>query len=525
MKNLLITSILSGFIILQSCAKHETFKELPQGPINHHLIVLAKIKDGVRARGFSGATPAGTEVFCEVGKINSGKVTSNGDGSFTVDLANTDPSIKHGEFTFTINRKPYQQGYEIKDLSKTALAHIAKDAFATEKEVDSISFFGDQVAILSSDAALLSTFAVDHHWSLAKQPTKAILLNQSNPEALGARMVHVRGAHAVVPLFAKSELLLVDLTKESVDKVRLRDKADKLYLFNVTPPLTVQNPIDADDSGHASTTISRTAAQNAEAVFAVDDHHYLASFVNYYQNADPSKGTQSVVGPGLVALLFLKDDKLTTLDVKTMPYKNPSYFVPKDDLTIWVSCSGPWANDGSGVLKSSDAGLVRLKIAADLTSFSIDHRIPLNDFSPAEPALVDTKLIIPHLLSNEIAVIDEAAVALFDADRKKPIYHREFNFTFATHWHDDIVFLGDNQGTLVAYSLSESYFPFPFTEPIKLNPDIDPKVPSGPQKLLFRHKVEKIDPKTDYPTGYNAWVISAIQQKIIPLDFLAVFGP
>ncbi len=153
--------------LLEGCSSQTSFKTLPAGPIMHHLIALGQTQAGVTARGFAGATPPNTEVFAEVGKVSK-KIVSNADGSFLLELTGTPSDAKHGELTFTVGPKHFQQGYEIRNLS-TSLKMMTKDAFETDKEVDAVALFENKVAILSSQANLLRTFDVDNNFQFERR--------------------------------------------------------------------------------------------------------------------------------------------------------------------------------------------------------------------------------------------------------------------------------------------------------------------------------------------------------------------
>jgi hypothetical protein len=519
MKRLFFTAVILFFL---GChPEPSTFKKLKSGPIKHHLVVLAKTNASVKVRGFSGATPARTQVYAEVGRVND-RITSNADGSFMLLLNNVDQTVKVAELTFTVTGKPYTEAYDIKDLSY-ALRSIAKKEMSTDKEIDAIDFVGGKAAILSSQASLVRTFAIDQYFALNNKVDKAILLKPANNVPYFPRSIAGIGSNIIVSLAETHEVGLLDpATERILDTSKVKDNTGQVFRFDIAPPLSVSQPIDADDSGVKNTNIARSVPYQTEALIALNDTDFLASFVNYYQYE--FNGLKSVVGPGVIALFTLDNGVIKTKDRKVLPCKNPRYFSLKDDKTVWVTCVGAYANVGTDALTSTDAGLVRLKLAPDNSSFSIEHHIPLSNFTPEEPAVLGRKIVVPRAENNSLAVLDESAAGLFPADIKEEKSHSKRRFTFASHWHDDVFFLGDASGTLVAFSLSEGYFPFPFIEPIPLNINIDEKIGLRPQKIFFRHKVEKYD-ITTHKEGFNAWVPSAVHHKIFPLDFLAVFGP
>lgn len=506
-----------------SCAKDTVFKTFPEGPIHHHLIVLAKTKTGIKARGFSGATPPATQIFCEAGHGRQ-QVTSNADGSFSLEVQEVDPKVTAGELTFTTGGKHYQQGYQIRDLAQD-LENLTHQAFNCDKEVDDISFSNDRVAILSSQAALVRTFEVDQYFRLGQEPKNSVLLNQKNAVSLYPASLAFVDQKVAVSLNLSHEVALFNIDNGTIlDQAKVEDHQGQPLRINLSTPLEVKHPIDADESGTASTTIRRTIARNPEAIFAIDNQHFLVSFTNYYQYEDESRGQKSVVGPGMVVLMAIENGKIKTKAHEVLDFKNPHYFLAIDQKNVWVVSVGEWVNIGKSTIFSNDAGLTRLQIATDHKSFTISQKLALTNFAPARPAVVGSKLVIPHFDMNEIAVVDQSATTINDQDKKKPQFHRDFGFTFAAHWHDDIVFLGDKQGSLVAFSLSEGFFPFPFVEPVIIDKNIDERIGLRPQMIYFRHQVQNFDVKAHYPPGFSAWVLSSSQHKIYPM-MLGVFGP
>lgn len=524
MKSLLIAIVSIVGLGLTSCGDKPAFKPLPTGAIHHHLIVVAKIDGGVKARGFTGATPAKTEVFCGVGSKNH-SVVSNDDGSFNLFVADTDQDIGYAELDFKTREKSFQVAYTIKHLP-TSLGEVSQKAFETEKEVDSFAFMErERVAILSSQAALVRTFRINEHFALENEPQSAVILNRENPEALGARMIAQVGDYLLSPLFMTHEIALIDIdNKKTLQRTRLLDNAKKPHLFDIIPPLVVKTAIDADGSGKTTTVINKSMAHNAEAIFPLDATHFLATYSNYFQFADFTTKQNSVVGPGIVALLRIENGVIKTSHVAALNFKNPQHFATLDNKEVWVTCTGDWNFKSADVMESHSAGIVKLKIADDFSSFSVDHEIDLKDFSPAEPVLLGNKIVIPRSWNDEVAVLDQSATRIGKTDKRVIKFHRPVAFTFASHWHDNVVMLGESQGSLIAFDLETGFFPFPFVEPIILNKSIGANVALTPIKVYFRHAVEKTNFSSEYRAGFDAWVITAVQ-RVYPLNLLSVFGP
>ncbi|MCA9508852.1 MAG: hypothetical protein KC505_10570, partial [Myxococcales bacterium] len=224
------------------------------------------------------------------------------------------------------------------------------------------------------------------------------------------------------------------------------------------------------------------------------------------------------VGPGIIALIAIENDSFVTRDIIALPFKNPQYFVAQSNSEVWVSCSGSYHDINSNPAKSDNAGLVKIVISAK-QKLSVSSQITMNNFTPAIPTFIDGKLVVPEAWGNRIAVLEVSATSLKKEHIKTHSYHRPFALTLAKHWHDDIVFLISADANLIAYSLKDGFFPFPFVEPIKLNKDQNKKVVINPAQLFIR------DYSETYVPGYNLWALSPVTNQIYPLDLMEIFGP
>jgi hypothetical protein len=486
MKNLII--FLSLFL-LSSCKSELEFKQLPQGPIKHQLIVAAKTPKSVRARGLKGATPPQTAVYFEVGNFHASTI-SKLDGSFDIELLDAHHTNSFGLLNFTTpDKKNFAERYEIKNLHE-ALNLIAGPSLSAPPEISFVATHNNEALILSQEAALLRRIQINGDWTLAK-PTREnnILLNPKIKEAPSPQMIEAHNKHALVSFFNAGDVGLINL------------EANKLinnFKLPYNPPL-----------------------RSAQSVLALDNQSYLVSFVNF----DPAaQDSSKAYGPGVVALVEVNNNLITAAQVLTLPYVNPYAFKisPTNSSDIWVMCTGAFTNKAGEALKTTKAGLIKLTLSSpnNIKVINIAHQIDLPDFVPAQFELVGDNLIIPELGGNRLLVLQENNLKL------KPLeanYSRKFNFTLASHWHDDILLLGDESGALVAYSLSEGFFPFPFSEPFYVNKD--QQIKFMPSQIIMRHTSENKKLEQDYLPGYGAWVVSHRQNQIIPLDFLKIFGP
>jgi len=477
MKNIIIFASLS-LLLLSACKEQTKFKILPQGPIQHQLIVAAKTATSVRVRGFAGATPAGTNVYFEVGTAHA-SVVSNPNGSFNFELPHADLSVSNGEFNFTMpDKKHTRERYELKNLSE-ALSLVAHEALNTVPEISFVRIQNNEAFILSEEKAFLRRIPINSDWTLATDAREDILLNPHINESPSPQMVDARKHHAVVSLFNSGELSLVELSTNKL-------------INNFKLPHNQTN--------------------SAQSVLVLDDTNYLVSFVNFKQNPQDKSYTY---GPGVLALVEIKNNALQLNQTLILPScKNPYDLKAKNSQELWVSCRG-----GENI---SDAALIKLNVSSDMKDIKIIHTQKLDNFAPGEFEIIGDTLVIPELWGNRLLVLKENNMNIQAIEAQ---YSRKFNFTTATHWHEDIVMLGDANGALVAYSLSEGFFPFPFSEPINITKQPNPQIPFVPNQIIMRHASTNNKLDLDYPVGFSAWVVLHRQNQIIPLDFLKIFGP
>lgn len=509
---------LTGFSFL-NCTNGNTFKDLPNDFVHHHLIVLGNTNNSIQLKGLKGATPARSNIELIIDE-RSYRTTSDGEGRFSIEVGGINETHTTAMVHITHGSDISKTRYSIKNLSQ-ALGLTVASPFATDREIDAIDFVHDSAFILSSQAGLVREFKTNTTWQLAKTPKQSMLLNPA--VSLGARSITTAGAYLAVPFFNTHEVAVVlrhDFTLKN--KSRLKDSNNNLTLFPVRPPAQVLIPINADEQ-HESNTITSTAARNAEVIGAVDDDHFLVGYANYFQFAEPNPNIESVVGPGILGLMRVSNDTIQTKASLMLPCKNPTQLLKLDDTTFLVQCSGGYIFK-DGKLLSEGAGVAKISIASDFSAISTAQFLDLAGFAPSPMAVIDQTLVIPKAFGHEVLVVDHSSTSFDDSNIKSPHFHRSLHFTFAKHWHDDIVFLGDNQGSLVAFSVRDGFFPFPFIEPITFLKDADKKLALGAHQIYFRHQAEKYDLTNTHKKGFDAWALTTVH-RLIPLDFMQVFGP
>jgi hypothetical protein len=515
--NINIKYLLFCLLLLNvACQKEHEFKKLPQDEINHHLVVLASVKDGYRLLGLKNASPKDTEVLLEVG-TKSQSTKSLADGSFDLTLK-TNAIEQKGKITFYVGSKTLFHTYTIKDLA-LAIKDIAQKPFTTNTETSALDFTNNnnEVYILSSGAALLKKYQLDNEWRFIPPPEAAWMLNKDNNEAQGAQDVKALQDKILLSFFNTHEVMLLSAkTSEIKDKARLLDSKGHLFTLPLNPSLTLNEPLD---EGTRDKIIHSSTARNANSLLAFDEQYFLASFTNYYQYADASTAKKAILGPGVLGLFATKDYRFTTAATLILPFKNPIQMVKGENDEIYILCAGTWQFNSDNI-SSTDGGIISIEISNSRSSMAIKTSIPFKDFTPAHFTVMQNKIIIPRLFGNDILVIDKSAKSIGPDDLKSPVFHRPFHFTFAKEFSDSLLMIGDNQGSLIVYSLTDGFFPFPFIDPIPLVKDSDTNIPLVPMNIYARQPLDDAHHKS----GFNIWVNTAIH-KLYPLDFLAVFGP
>lgn len=489
MKKLGILFLIFGFF---SCQKEGEikFKQLPNTPINHHLIAAGIKNDKIIIKGFKNSTPKDTQINITYNKqkINT---KSDPEGRFLSEFA-YQKDHKKLDINFVVGQTNYFENYEAKNLANAIKEMVIKD-INLEKDITAISIYDGldkkHIAVLSSTESSLTSYDLDEFWFI-KEPNSSITLGNPNNGALLPNKVLTNSIFSIINLYNTNE---ISLLKNDAKKVIYQDKLKD-------PQKNPYNP-----------------AEKPEDLMAVDDSKFLITFSNYYKVAD-DKNPNSDVGPGILALIEIKDDKLITNQIMQLPYKNPQFIIKdnQDNNTFWISCSGPWSYDGPK-LKAQDGGLV--KIVVRNNNFSIDHSIKYENFSPSMPAVLENVIAVPESLGQEVIVVNKNHLLLSEG-KKFPNPNPSF-FTFAKAFYDDLIFLGQSQNGLIVFSVIDGFLPFPFIYPIDLLKDNN--LPIFPQNMILREEyVNDKRPGVDF-RGFLALVLA--QNKIIPLDFLKVFGP
>jgi hypothetical protein len=513
---------LIGLLFLSACPTPKVFKKFDDTAVNHHLIVLGKYEGTTTAMGFSGAIPANARVSLT---INDKKVsdTSKADGSFSLAIPTKETAdAKTGVLQFDIPAQAITSTYEIRDLVESINKVVGNPIMTGGNTTDFIlSKAGGKnlLVVTATHSSSLTGYKLNSLWSGLNDAQFDILLNPELAKTPAVNTVAELAQYYVVSLFANNELVLIDKAKGTLlHTTKLMKPSGELAVLPLNETLTTQMGIDVLNDGKLSTNFSQSYAFGPEAILPVSDDKFLVSFVNYFQMAEGPLG-KAVVGPGVIALLQVKDNKIATLKILETTMKNPNVFFGLEKNSVWVSCSGVWESK-DGKMASHKAGLIKLAFNTSLTDVTEASKIDMTDFAPAKPVLVRGKIVVPESYGGRVVVFEETAKALSDGKMWPALLDKNYKFSFATHWQDDLVFLGEASGNLVSFDLNAGFWAFPFVKPILLTKNEDATVVFAPQKLVFRSGRLGVDYQ-----GNNALTFLPHQGKWLPLDFLEIFGP
>lgn len=505
MKNIIFSLLIMNIC----CDKTSSFKTWPNDEINHHLIVLAKTKEGVRLKGFKKSTPKDTTISLVVDDYEA-NINSLDDGSFDVHINIDNIKATTGKIIFNIGIKKLTHTYKIKDLD-LSIKNISQKPFITGDEIDAILFNNNTAYILSSNASLLKKYSLDNYWQFMTKPDKVWLLNTDNHQRWGLRDIAlINNNNMLFSLSHTHEIMLFNIDDEVIKhKSRLKNSQGQLFSMPVDPPLRLDKPL-SDEEG--VNIITKSSARNTESILALDDNYFLSSFTNYYQYADKEK--KAKVGLGVLGLLKILDNKIITIDTLVLPYKNPLQIMKGENNDIVILCSGVW-QFAKNHISTNDSGIVVIEIANDI--LKIKNSIKLTDFAPARFSMIKNYIIVPRLLGNDILVLDKSDLKMDNTQIKSLTYHHPLKFTFAQAFSLDHIMIGDHQGSLIIYSLSEGFLPFPFINPIPL--DTNNNINLFPLDAYTR----PVD-ASNHSMGYDFWINTSIH-RLYPLDMGVIFGP
>jgi hypothetical protein len=207
-----------------------------------------------------------------------------------------------------------------------------------------------------------------------------------------------------VTLWSTGEVALIN-TCTGEDAGRL----DISEVVEVSPPVTLRSPIDADGDGATESEVTRMTLRSPQAVVARGDEAWVG-FTNLLE-ASASASEPPRLGPGVVARLAIEGGAPVLRELVTVPCSNPQGLALSDDA-LWVSCSGPIGPDSAG---RQGAHLDGALISLDPNTLEVQHHIDMARFAPATPALAGDTIVVGSLVTSRVALLSVTASSLEDA--------------------------------------------------------------------------------------------------------------
>lgn len=500
-----------------SCQERAQFTRFKDEGVKHNVIVLARHGDEIRLLGLKGALPANVKVNLKIDEEEI-STTSLSEGNFDLRMKNEKHSqTKTGNITFELPGDKKSFTYAIRDLD-TAVSNVVGKKLPYSGDITDFNVNSDdELSLSAGHTASFHRFRLNSHWADFVSTVNETMLNPSLKTNPALRNHLELQDHFVVSLFSSNSLALIAKKDgKMLHTTTLKNPDDSPYIVSVGEILTTTVKQDVMNDGQMVSSFDKTIAFGPDALFALDDTKFLATFTNYYEAAS-NKVRNAVVGPGILGLFEVRDGKIQTLKVIALAHKNPQYFFGFLRNSIWLLNTGAWEYDAKRYI-TQNAGLTKLSIINNFTDIIIDKNIAIDDFSCGKPTLVNDHIIIPESFGERVFVLSANAVSQTEGDFVTPPKKNTHKFLEAEHWRDNIIFLSDASGSLVAFDSVEGFFPFPFVAPLTVLKDIAPSIYT-PRKILFRQG----DQGFDY-TGNNG-LIMLLQKQIVTFNFLVLFGP
>jgi hypothetical protein len=464
------------------------------------LIAAARVDDKVRIRGFSGAVPPGSIVRV-AHPSDERRVHADEEGRFLVELRIAGAvQVDAGELG--------RATLPVRELAE-AMACIPGASLESGTGSNDLvlgTCDGGLVALVaaSSDGALWAA-GLDG----GRVPPAAVfpvdgLGRGANPWGVA---LDASSGRAVVTLFGQHAAALVEPCTGrllSVANAAQHDNAPRL--LELDPPLQLDAPLDADDSGVAKALVTRMLPRHPQGVAFVEER-VLVSFTNLLEVGPPAR-----FGPGLVVAFDVVDDALRAAEHMVLPFDNPQSITLDEEGRAWVSCSGVLEQGEDGWAAVSEGGLVRLAAAP----LALAEVVPLGTFAPATPAFAGGALVVGSLVTSRVAHLPPGAAGLDDATTLTlggPGVESMFSATAlggglvgVTQFSADLIHVLDGR--------TGELSPWPFTAPIHVG-----------RGGAFRGVKALATAPPSGKTAPDAAALLVLSSEVVPLRLWQVLGP
>ncbi len=275
-------------------------------------------------------------------------------------------------------------------------------------------------------------------------------------------------------------------------------------------------PVDSDGDGQAEAEILNLRARQFEAI-AFDGQRLFVSAVNMLRAEAPA-----LYAPGMVLVFDWDGEHLQPANAPVLwpGFVNPQALLLDDSRLYVVS---------TGVIEQGDNGW-QAKGPAGLSVFARDdlRRLAQLDLGRSAPGPIvrsdDGKyLYIGSLLRAELYKIDLGQLRILRGpeDPIRLVGASGPQSVFGLRWHPAGLILASsfNQDALfVVDSADDQVSPWPFVQPLALNPDS--QVLAGSQQIALRPGRNGVDFR-----GADLYILQSLAARVVAVDTRYVLGP
>ena len=494
------------FLLQSACASQDCDTDNPYDYIplkasticQHHLIVVAKDGNKVRARGFTGAVQAGATVKLQANQKQA-ETTTTTNGRFELTLALTPEELVN---THTANliistaTEILETPYRIRQIDD-ALAKIPEHHLQTGSAANSMVIAYHQNrpfgVIAASMAGELHIFPLDRKSAngfLNETKTLYFLPDETNAPANPYSVaLSEDGRRVAVSLQGQHKVALVDIFEQKI--------------LNY---------------GEA------TNAKHPEGL-AFIRNNLLVAFTNLIESGTRDK--QARYGKGMLVRFIQKDSKLAWAETIELPCQNPTHVLQDAQGQAWVTCSGVFSFlPSKKITLTSPAAFLKIYIPGmlEVSGMKIERQIDLGlQFSPGPAVLSGDTIVAGNTIGSNILLISTrsqniAEGQLLPTEKEEspsffPYAMAGFgNLIFITDFHRDRLLVLDGE-TLQLNS-------WPFINGLPLSNSNHSDFFKGPIVIVQREGRPGID-----FLGPNMFALHNLSAQLVPLSFLQLMGP
>jgi hypothetical protein len=406
---------------------YASLAKLPADGNQHHLIVAASTKTGVRVRGFSRAVSPNARI-----RINaSGKEYSAlADGLGRFDMAIAYPSQSSVPDSLELIVTGVQPGgttntatYRVRNLEK-ALNSIRGYEVKTKQMPNDLLFLpgrsSPEVLITASGSAAVEHLQLDAGSTQRLGATYFSPANKSSGESAAnpwrTVLLDKSGLNAVTTLHGQHSIahFLIGEKKPHAT-TRLDDISGKLLQFALPTTIVPRAPVYFSGGASPDAELRSMPAQYPQGML-LQEPWLLVAYTNYIDFADIKNPAQA--GPGAVGIFLYDGRHITSKGSLTLPCQNAVDIIEDNRKKVWAVCAGllGFTSQGS-IVATSDAELIELIQGPESNDepFAQGRRINLGRFWPNSILFVDDVIVIASGLKPMIGILPYEESTLQDS--------------------------------------------------------------------------------------------------------------